>query len=1176
MVTTINRDELLKDVRNIINESMQQTVSADDVLNQFDIHGYITRLIETGHKNPELMNMLVRYDDMLNKGVKDFTVFEQFGNELARFSAGNRIIKEIISEMNETLQDYGMELMGYILIEGIEDYTAKQTIGDAFTNYIMNKCSDTLNDFIDSLDLLYEFNEPLATKLNLLITRDVDMSDHFIHTDYVDDSAYEELNRRIQEEKDRKLAEDIYEKVEQHITAKLAEQEASLKEEQSKLCLEYIANNQGLNLFEHLESIRNSDAATNERLMQVVNAYSEAVKMGAYEERLYETLIQNISKYSYLLPVEKAIKSINEKANERKEQIKLTQLLEAMKDDQYSFIYVNLIQEAVARYVNDPTPNNRVQLRAALVPHISDPYVSEIFNVLYADNTRSAELSEQAFNIKDQINMIKENVSISNIYTPVQYIKENECVFNVNGQYYIKKNNSIVLLEDKYVDQLDERFVELCHLVNDPHVEINENYIEVYGNNNMYAKVYEGYVDVLGKRESRESLRDLRTMCMKHDNWDTNFYIMCSCLHENFNNIAKVDWAKHVTLNENHNISADLFKLGNNIFIATHNESLAQHVFYRNVNPIFCKNKLNEHMGIKVSSLFSDLLPSQDKIILKLNETKNSYEESIEQYEDIIDQLKDTLAKASDENKKEIEDSIKDAEAKLDDIKSEYKEWQKQTDELTGEDADDEVETSDNADETDDETVITEPSNEPADDDEVENNYDELTTPIEQASDETADSEVSDEEFDNFLDMDDESEEDDTEVETDTEDVLTGVDTEESEEETDVVVDGAESDDEDVLTDFAEDEESEDEDIEDQEEFAEVLPKEGTEDTPEDIVTDDTLSDEDVFDGEVDDTEEDFDMEETEVEDDTYDGHEATDAFGGNVNNPIDVPTTPEVPENAPKIEGEEETVTPDFAYKIANVMFDENLKNGEISKSGSVIAIVPMVNAEGNSYVETKTVKFYLDNENKIILDNEAMTGDLYNAIITSIQEHPSFNTVIEKGIEAENVEVEKSAPAILPTETTDTEDDWEAEYLRDGNDEDRGEYDITIFDEDNEEAEDDNWDYANDLLKKSENDDVEDTTETEVSDEPALSTDFLDDESEEDETEDVIIPTYKSGDTEIELPASNVDDTIIPESVQPKKAKKHLKESIKIHAVYKKNGKECFFVNEATTTASKKTKSV
>ena len=61
---------------------------------------------------------------------------------------------------------------------------------------------------------------------------------------------------------------------------------------------------------------------------------------------------------------------------------------------------------------------------------------------------------------------------------------------------------------------------------------------------------------------------------MKYD-FDTDFYITCSCLHENFNNIAHVNFAKHVSLNENSNINLDLFRLGNNIFINTVNEAVA-------------------------------------------------------------------------------------------------------------------------------------------------------------------------------------------------------------------------------------------------------------------------------------------------------------------------------------------------------------------------------------------------------------------------------------------------------------------------------------------------------------------------------------------------------------------------------------------------------------------------
>ena len=526
-----------------------------------------------------------------------------------------------------------------------------------------------------------------------------------------------------------------------------------------------------------------------------------------------------MSKFNYLLPVDKAIKAINEKVSEKREEITLTKILEEMKDDHASFIYVELIQEDVARYVKEPNATNRVQLRNALMPYASDPYINEMFNVLYADNSRRAnELTEKALNIKDQINIIRENATVSNIYTPVQYIRENECIFNVNGQFYVKKGNNIAVLDEKYVDQLDERFVELCQLVNDPHVEINEDYIVLHGND-KYATIYEGYVDIYGHKESKESLRNLREMCMKYDDYDTNFYIMCSCLLENFNNIAKVDWAKHVTLNENNNISADLFKLDQNIFIATHNDAIAQHTFYRNVNPIFCKNKLNEHMGINVSSLFSDLLPSQDKIILKLNETKNSYEDSIEKYEDMIEKLKKALKTASEENKEKLEKAVEDAEEKLKDIKDEYKEWQKQADAATG--ASDEE--SDN---TEDSTIVREKPNEPMSDKEVESSRDELSQPLDtdddventdNFSEEETDEEdgISDDEFAAYLGTDDE--ETDTEFDADEEDSefdeTDSEDDEEDEEPENPAFDDDEEDDEEQFAEVNLDNNEDDDDI---------------------------------------------------------------------------------------------------------------------------------------------------------------------------------------------------------------------------------------------------------------------------------------------------------------------------------------------------------------------------
>ena len=1203
----LNKSELLEGVRNIIQESFNRDTENFDGTTKFNIHRYVNGLIEEGHKNPELMSYLINYNNALANGAQDFMLFEQFGQGLAKYAKGNKSIKSVIEQMNNTLATDGANLVGYQLIEQIENPLTKDNIKYLYNQYVANKCQETKDNLVEALSPLVEDGDPVATKLNILLTEESSMSANFIHADYVNESEVKNFEKKLQEQRDKKTMDQIFSKVQRYIDEKLDEDEKARLTEKDDFCLNAIANNQGINLSEHINNIRHSDASSNQRLMEVINLYSNAINQGAYEERLYETFLQNVSKFNYLLPVSKAMKSITEKVDSKREEITLTKILEEMKDDHSSFIYVDLIQEDVARYVKEPNAINRVQLRNALMPYASDPYINEMFNVIYSDNSRRAnELTEKALNIKDQINIIRENASVSNIYTPVQYVKENEAIFNVNGQFYVKKGNNIAVLEDKLVDQLDERFVELCRLVNDPHVEINEDHIILHSND-KYATIFEGYVDIYGHKESKETLRNLREMCMKYDDYDTNFYIMCSCLLENFNNIAKIDWAKHVTLNENNNINADLFKLDQNIFIATHNDAIGQHTFYRNVNPIFCKNKLNEHMGINVSSLFSDLLPSQDKIILKLNETKNQYEDSIEKYEDMIEKLNKALESASDENKEKLEKAIADAEEKLDDIKAEYKEWQKQADDVTGEDNSDDT---DDDETTDDGTVTKENPNEPMSDEEVDASKDELSQPLsgedgdseatDNFDDEESDEGITDDEFAKFLgsDLDDEDSEG-----TGFDDAAANAidaDDDSDDDETDFEDSDDDYDSDDV---FGSDEDSDDDS--DEEAFKEVNFDDDTNDTESADDDEDIFEPEDSDETETDDEDEfgnSEDDEETTSEDndeDTYNsmttvdmgdnsdndetvepGDEATDVFGGDTEDPLGTNSEIEdIPANTPKtVEDEkEEAYQPKFSYKIADVMFDENVKDGKKEKSGSVIVIVPMIDGTGKKYVENKTIEFYLDDDNNPILDNEPMTNELYAAVIDAIKNHPDYSDVCETA-EPANEEVGPTVAAQL-VDDDDDDDDWEAAYLRDGNDEDREEYSQKL-DSDDDDDDDDNWDYPLTKLSDEEDDDNSDND----SDDDMFGfkmSDITDDEDEDDDNSDdddsddketVIIPTYKSGNTEIELPAPSADGTEIPESKKVK-VKKPLKEhkSIKITPVFKNKAGKSFFLNEATIKASK-----
>ena len=1205
----LNKSELLEGVRNIIQESFNRDTENFDGTTKFNIHRYVNGLIEEGHKNPELMSYLINYNNALANGAQDFMLFEQFGQGLAKYAKGNKSIKSVIEQMNNTLATDGANLVGYQLIEQIENPLTKDNIKYLYNQYVANKCQETKDNLVEALSPLVEDGDPVATKLNILLTEESSMSANFIHADYVNESEVKNFEKKLQEQRDKKTMDQIFSKVQRYIDEKLDEDEKARLTEKDDFCLNAIANNQGINLSEHINNIRHSDASSNQRLMEVINLYSNAINQGAYEERLYETFLQNVSKFNYLLPVSKAMKSITEKVDSKREEITLTKILEEMKDDHSSFIYVDLIQEDVARYVKEPNAINRVQLRNALMPYASDPYINEMFNVIYSDNSRRAnELTEKALNIKDQINIIRENASVSNIYTPVQYVKENEAIFNVNGQFYVKKGNNIAVLEDKLVDQLDERFVELCRLVNDPHVEINEDHIILHSND-KYATIFEGYVDIYGHKESKETLRNLREMCMKYDDYDTNFYIMCSCLLENFNNIAKIDWAKHVTLNENNNINADLFKLDQNIFIATHNDAIGQHTFYRNVNPIFCKNKLNEHMGINVSSLFSDLLPSQDKIILKLNETKNQYEDSIEKYEDMIEKLNKALESASDENKEKLEKAIADAEEKLDDIKAEYKEWQKQADDVTGEDNSDDT---DDDEKTDDGTVTKENPNEPMSDEEVDASKDELSQPLsgedgdseatDNFDDEESDEGITDDEFAKFLgsDSDDDSDDDEDSEGTGFDDAAANAidaDNDSDDDETDFEDSDDDYDSDDV---FGSDEDSDDDS--DEEAFKEVNFDDDTDDTESADDDEDIFEPEDSDETETDDKDEfgnSEDDKETASEDndeDTYNsmttvdmgdnsdddetvepGDEATDVFGGDTEDPLGTNSEIEdIPANTPKtVEDEKEEIyQPKFSYKIADVMFDENVKDGKKEKSGSVIVIVPMIDGTGKKYVENKTIEFYLDDDNNPILDNEPMTNELYAAVIDAIKNHPDYSDVCETA-EPANEEVGPTVAAQLADD--DDDDDWEAAYLRDGNDEDREEYSQKLDSDDDDD--DDNWDYPLTKLSDEEDDDNSDND----SDDDMFGfkmSDITDDEDEDDEDSDedtddketVIIPTYKSGNTEIELPAPSADGTEIPESKKVK-VKKPLKEhkSIKITPVFKNKAGKSFFLNEATIKASK-----
>ena len=1039
----INKEELKDSIKNIINEGLRSDLhETPDMTSVFGIRKHINGLVEQAQRNPKLMSYIMRFNESLDRGGKDFMLFEQFGKGLEQFATGNKIIKGVINEMNEVIKEHGNELNAFKLIETINDDYVRETVRESYNEFVADPCDETRAMALEAIENLFSLNESLGMQMNLYITNTANNAPEYFSTGFVNESAQEELERRIEENRHEKLSNDIFKRVERYLDERFNLEESKQKYINEKYSLAGIANNNGLNLHDRISKVLKSDAAKNEGLKSILLEYTNALANGAYEERLYETLLQRTSKYNYLIPVDKMHNAIMEAVNDKKEQIELTKILEAMKDSYNSYIYVELIQEDVARYVSEPNMTNRVQLQNALMPYAADPYIAEMFKIIYSDDSYDANaITEKAISIKEQLDIIRQNATVSNIYTPVQYIRENESIFNVHGQYFVKKGNNISVLDKKYISQLDERFVELCHLVNDPHVEILEDRIILHGTEQS-ATIYEGYVEIGGYKEDAVSLRRLDEMYMKYENYDSNFYIMCSCLLENFNNIAKIDWAKHITLNENNDITADLFKLDENIYMATHNNALMKHTFYRNVNPIFCKNTLNEHMGINVSSLFSDMLPEQDKIILQLNETKNQYEKSIEDYENAIEDLEDAKEEAtSDDMKKELQNAIDDSKKKLADVKDEYKKWQEETEKQMKDTEDIDIDDEDNP------NVRIETNNEPLSDEEVEAHKDELSQPISQQTEggtEVPDANITDDEFSDMLATDASDEtvmpgDEDDEIDTDVVDASAAEDDGEddgfvsalsdepgdAEEFGTVDVDGINGD---VP---ATDTDDDDDDIFDVDDEEGVGTEVSTEPAAEDVPDDEDIVIGDDYDENV---PENPDMTTVNAETGETDGEAATDLFGGNTEDPLGTESTVDTELYNPHTETSE--------FNIVNVMFDGNEKDHTVMKSGEVLVLRPMVASDGRKYVDSQQIHFYLNDADNIpILQSDVdMSTAMYNAIVDAVTSHPQYNDVCTNGIAVAGENTVASDPNIEDIDT----DNWEEDYVNNGSDEDKGIFDI------------------------------------------------------------------------------------------------------------------------------------
>ena len=639
--------------------SMLQTVSLKSV---------IGRLMESDADSIAISDFCKTYAAKIDSGVSEFELYESFVVELSKI-ANTSTSKTELNNLNNYIKENASTIKIARSVSRLPESSAKfvaPVIESAVVDYVSNKNAETRKDLRIALslfesdmnvkDILEEVNFEEYQERDGKVLVSVPLQEAYVVKPakmYTEDEVQAIIENRLSESANAVPVKKTMEDVECHI-----------------------------NLHGTVTKIINENYK-NEKLRIFCEKFINAMNAGKSEAVLYESFISGISNWNYLNAVDTEVSALKDRVSKYKQEIDLKRITETMKQTA-SYYIVPLIEDLVAEYAINKTPNNRVHLIQRLRSFEYDPFVRDIINIVNKDES----IPNTVF-LGESIENANKYVHTEQIFSPVKYIKEGEVIFNVRGTYYMKSGDVVSKLGKSDVAKLDESFKNLCNLVNSSSVQISSelNSIKIYSDKSV-AVINESEVLVDGKKISTD---DIDNICAQYKALRESdmfaFYSAIKVLNENFDSIAPVDFVKRVAANDNPGHCVDVFKIGNNIFVNTINESLGRSVFYKNVNPIQCKNYINEHMGIKVDNLFEDVLPDQDSVKGMVEAKKKEYEsyiDSLEEKKNILLSMKDESDETAD-----IDAAIEMIDKKIADTKDEYKKYQDDVEKfMNGDDTD--------------------------------------------------------------------------------------------------------------------------------------------------------------------------------------------------------------------------------------------------------------------------------------------------------------------------------------------------------------------------------------------------------------------------------------------------------------------------------------------------------
>lgn len=415
----------------------------------------------------------------------------------------------------------------------------------------------------------------------------------------------------------------------------------------------------------------------NEKLRKVCESYLAEVRRGVSPAMLAESFIATCGPFGYLNAVDTELTAMGQKMTKYKQEINIMKILEMMKQTT-SYYIVPLIEECVVNYVNNKCAPTRVMLAQCCENFMYDQFVRDLMYVVNSDQS-----IENLYLTNANVDVL-EGAKTTVPFSPILYLNENAFVFNVFGNYYTKRGNRISKVSKNDFAKIDEGYKNLCAVCNSEGVSLNEltENVEVRSKDYEHkAIISEGHVEIDGKEVNLSEISSDAYLRMAMYEGLGDFYTKVIAIANNYDIMSKLDFVKRVTMNESTK-SVDLFRSGNVINVAL-NEG-ADSKYYENINPIRCKNFINEHMNVGISAMFEDILPNQKLLESEMEDTKQNYECALQKLKEKKAELESLKEDSEDDDKDIISSAIKAIDTEIDDITANYKQFQKDAEELTG------------------------------------------------------------------------------------------------------------------------------------------------------------------------------------------------------------------------------------------------------------------------------------------------------------------------------------------------------------------------------------------------------------------------------------------------------------------------------------------------------------